>query len=64
MVWVVSGAGDGRLQEACQEGAGLLLAPAADGRIRNEGGQPPGSFHATMPLSAEVYAASPINQCM
>ena len=38
VVQVVSRAGDGRLQEACQGGVGLLLAPTVDARIRNEGG--------------------------
>ena len=36
VVRVVDGAGDGRLQKACQGGAGLLPAPTVDVRIRNE----------------------------
>ena len=43
---------------------GTILPPTVDERIRNEGGQPPGSSHATMPSSAEVQAASLINLCM
>ena len=61
---VVGGARHGRSQKACQGDVGLVSAPTVDERIRNEGGQPPGSSHTTMPLSVEVYAASPINLCM
>ena len=61
---VIGSARDRGPQKACQGGVGLILAPTADERIRNEGGQLPGSSHATMPSLAEVYAASPINLCM
>ena len=37
-------------RKACQGSASLLPAPTADVGIRNEGGQPPGSSGAAMPL--------------
>ena len=58
---VIGSTSDGGPQKACQGGAGLILAPTVDERIRIERGQPPGSSSATMPLSAEVYATSTIN---